>query len=307
MKVLVTGADGFVGRWLLPALESGGHEVVGAVTESAALLGEFETVICDLGDTESVRGAARHAPFDAVVHLAAVASGRDARADIAAAWEVNTIGTARLAQALVDAGNASARFLYVSTAEVYGVTNSTTPIVETDPVRPCSPYAASKLGGEIAALEYHRRTEMPVIVARAFPHSGRGQDARFVIPAFARRLLTAKRAGAPAMNVGNMHPVRDILHVSDVVAAYVQLVESGTPGETYNVASGEGHSIGDLLERMCGIADYRVVTEFDAALVRTADIPYLVGDATKLHDLTGWVANVSLGEVLAEVLDAQAN
>ena len=109
------------------------------------------------------------------------------------------------------------------------------------------------------------------------------------------------------MNVGNMHPVRDILHVSDVVAAYVHLVERGAPGETYNVASGEGHSIGDVLERMFAIADFRVVTEVDAALVRTADIPYLVGDATKLHDLTGWVANVSLGEVLAEVLDAQAN
>ncbi|MEE8133454.1 MAG: GDP-mannose 4,6-dehydratase [Gemmatimonadales bacterium] len=307
MKVLVTGADGFVGRWLLPALESGGHEVVGAVTESAVLPDEFETVTWDLGDADSISRAARSAQFDAVIHLAAVASGRDARADIAAAWEINTVGTARLAQALVDAGNLSTRFLYVSTAEVYGVTGSTTPIVETDPVTPCSPYAASKLGGEIAALEYHRRTGMPVIVARAFPHSGRGQDARFVVPAFARRLLTAKREGAPAMSVGNMHPVRDILHVSDVVAAYVHLVERGVPGETYNVASGEGYSVGDLLERMCAIVDYRVVTEVDPSLVRPADIPYLVGNATKLRDLTGWGPNVSLGELLSEVVDAQAN
>ncbi len=307
MKVLVTGADGFVGRWLLPALRLGGHGVVGAVMESAALPDEFETVTWDIGDTESVRRVVRHASFDAVIHLAAVASGRDARADIAAAWEINTVGTARLAQALVDAGNQGIRFLYVSTAEVYGVTGTTTPIVETDPVAPCSPYAASKLGGEIAALENHRRTGMPVIVARAFPHSGRGQDARFVIPAFARRLLTAKRVGAPAMNVGNMHPVRDILHVSDVVAAYVQLVERGVPGETYNIASGDGYSVGDLLERMCAIADYRVVTEVDASLVRPADIPYLVGDATKLRDLTEWSPKVSLGELLSEVVNAQAN
>lgn len=307
MKVLVTGADGFVGRWLLPALKSGGHEVVGAVTESAVLPDEFETVTWDIGDTESVGRVVQSAPFDAVIHLAAIASGGDARADVVAAWEINTVGTARLVQALADAGNLRTRFLYVSTAEVYGATGATTPIVETDPVAPCSPYAASKLGGEIAALENHKRTGMPVIVARAFPHSGRGQDARFVIPAFARRLLMAKRVGAPAMNVGNMHPIRDILHVSDVVAAYVQLIERGVPGETYNIASGEGYSVGDFVERMCAIVDYRVVTEVDASLVRPADIPYLVGNATKLCDLTGWSPKVSLGELLSEVVNAQAN
>jgi len=307
VKVLVTGADGFVGRWLLPALKSGGHEVVGAVMESAVLPDEFETVTWDIGNTESVGRVVQSAPFDAVIHLAAIASGGDARADVVAAWEINTVGTARLVQALADAGNLSTRFLYVSTAEVYGVTGATTPIVETDPVAPCSPYAASKLGGEIAALENHKRTGMPVIVARAFPHSGRGQDARFVIPAFARRLLMAKRVGAPAMNVGNMHPIRDILHVSDVVAAYVQLIERGVPGETYNIASGEGYSVGDFVERMCAIVDYRVVTEVDASLVRPADIPYLVGNATKLCDLTGWSPKVSLGELLSEVVNAQAN
>ena len=144
-------------------------------------------------------------------------------------------------------------------------------------------------------------------VARSFPHSGRGQGQRFVIPAFACRVGTAKAVNAPAIKVGNLQPVRDILHVSDVVEAYMRLIEQGVAGEVYNVASGQGYALSDLLARMGDIVGYRVVTEVDATLVRTSDIPYLVGDATKLRTLTGWVPRVGVEAMLTEVLDAQAN
>jgi GDP-4-dehydro-6-deoxy-D-mannose reductase len=179
--------------------------------------------------------------------------------------------------------------------------------VEADPTQPVSVYAASKLAAEIAALEVHRRTGLRVIVARAFAHTGRGQNERFVVPALARRLLIAKRAHAPAIKVGNLDPVREFMHVSDVVDAYCRLLSGGRSGEVYNVASGGGIALNALLERLMEVVGYRVIPEADPGLVRPADIPYLVGDAAKLRAATGWSPRVPLEDVLAEVVDAQAN
>jgi len=164
-----------------------------------------------------------------------------------------------------------------------------------------------RLTGEIAALEVHRRTGLRVVVARAFAHTGRGQDERFVVPALARRLLIAKRVGAPAIKVGNLDPVREFMHVSDVVDAYCRLLTKGKSGEVYNVASGQGIALRDLLDRLMDLVGYRVVTEADPELVRPADIPYLVGDAAKIHAATDWTSRMALDDCLAEVVHAQTN
>ncbi|MBI3082225.1 MAG: GDP-mannose 4,6-dehydratase [Gemmatimonadetes bacterium] len=266
------------------------------------------TLPLELGDPDPIRAAVATAP-DAVIHLAAVASGTDARRDPASAWQVNAVGTAALAEELgrgVSERRGNPPLLVASTAEVYGP-GTNTPRVETDPTRPVSAYAASKLAAEIAALEVHRRTGLRVIVARAFAHTGRGQNQRFVIPALARRLALAKRARAPAIKVGNLDPVREFMHVSDVVDAYCRLLSGGRPGEIYNVAGGGGIALSDLLDRLMEIVGHRVIPEADPELVRPADIPYLVGDAAKLRAATGWSPRVPLEDVLAEVVDAQAN
>ncbi len=307
MKVLVTGANGFVGRWLVPSLRDAGHEVVAGVLGHAPAFEGVRTVPCDLTIADSVRELVAEGPFNRVIHLAGMASGGDARKDVAKAWDVNAIGTVRLLDALYGEVGDAARFLYVSTAEVYGSVATEAPIQETQLAEPRSPYAASKLAGELATFEVHRRRGAPVIVARSFPHTGRGQDRRFVIPAFAERLAMAKKVGAPAITVGNLFPVRDILHVSDVVEAYLALMEEGVSGEVYNVASGEGYALSDILDRLSELVGYRVVSEVDASLVRRADIPYLVGDASKLNALTGWRPRVSIDDILAEVVNAQAD
>ena len=194
-------------------------------------------------------------PWDVVFHLAAVASGSEARSDPGLAWEVNAAGTARLAEALgaerLDGGNPL--LLVVSTAEVYGPGDGS-PRRETDPAKPCSPYAASKLGAEIAAFDVACRTGLRVVVVRPFPHTGPGQDLRFVVPALAERLAAARRLGAPAIKAGNVDAVRDFLDVRDVVSAYRLLAERGTPGEVYNVASGKGISIEEVREAVDGSA-----------------------------------------------------
>lgn len=311
MKILVTGADGFVGSWLVPAAREAGHEVIGAVRAGSTIprwLARSGTVELELTDPASMQAALR-SECEAIVHLAGVASGADARRDPVMAWEVNTLGTVRLVEAAASRGGTAGAgpvVLVASTAEVYGA-GARRPVTEGDPVRPCSPYGASKLSAEIAALEAGRRAGLRVIVTRAFPHTGRGQDTRFVVPAFAKRLIEAKRRGERTVRVGNLQPIRDILHVSDVARAYVTLLERGVPGEVYNVAAGRTVSIRQVFEQLAHLVgtDARAVP--DPALARTADIPYLVGDPSKLMRTTGWEPEVALEDALAEVVDAQAN
>ena len=173
------------------------------------------TILClkgrlELDDPTSVYAAAAE-PVDAVIHLAAVASGSAARHDPGRAWTINAAGTARLVDAVARRRHEGADplFVLVSTGEVYGP-GPESPRVESDPVSPVSPYAASKAGAELAVSETARRTGLRVIVARPFPHTGPGQDPRYVVPAFAARLREARASGSRAVATGNLDPVRDL-------------------------------------------------------------------------------------------------
>lgn len=317
MKVLVTGAGGFVGRWLLPALVADGHEVLGTRLPGEvppdfldeAERGHVRWLPMDLRETDSVRAVADELP-EAVIHLAAVASGAEARRDPGLAWDVNAGGTARLADALGDR-RAERRgdplLLLVSTAEVYGAVTPARPRVEGDPVAPLSPYAASKAGAEVAALEAARRTGLRVIIARAFPHTGPYQTDRYVVPAFARRLQAARRIGAPVVKTGNLEPVRDFLDVRDVVRAYLALLRHGRPGEVYNVASGTGQSLAAVFARLAELIGVRAIPEVDPHLSRAADLPHLVGDAARLRAVTGWSPGIAFDQTLQDVVDAQTD
>jgi nucleoside-diphosphate-sugar epimerase len=317
MRVLVTGAGGFVGRWLVPRLLAAGHDVVGALYPVATppdAIPEAERrrvrwLPLDLRDQAAVEAAVSTAP-EAVIHLAALASGADARRDPGLAWEVNAAGTARLAEALGlcrARGNGDPLLLLVSTGEVYGSGVGRKPRTELDPAQPCSPYAASKFGAEIAAFEVQRRTGLRVVVARAFPHTGPGQSNRYVIPAFAQRLRAARRIGAPVVKTGNLEPVRDFLDVRDVVEAYVALLERGKAGEVYNVAGGRSDSLADLFSALARLEGVRAIPEVDPELTRAADIAHLVGDATRLRQATGWQPRIPLDQTLQSVLDAQTD
>lgn len=316
MRVLVTGADGFVGSRLVPKLSAMGHEVGAGVLPTAPLgeqairrrgLRASQIRELDLLDAESVN-AVLEPGWDTVIHLAAVASGSEANRDPVMAWAVNTLGTLRLTSALAEgrSGANDPLVLLVSTAEVYGPGE---PIarVETDDVRPCSPYAASKLAAEIGALETARRTGLKVVIARPFQHTGAGQDGRFVVPAFAKRIRDAKKRLDAVVQVGNMDPVRDFLHVDDVVEAYLLLIEFGCPGEIYNIASGIGVSVRDVFSMVSSAVEHRVTPEVAEALMRPADVPHLVGDSEKLRMATGWLPRLSIEQAVQEVVDAQTD
>jgi GDP-4-dehydro-6-deoxy-D-mannose reductase len=316
MKLLVTGADGFVGGWLARRLLADGHGVVGTHRRGGGPspvlapveAGRIEWRELELGSGESVERICRDR-WDAIVHLAALSSGSEARRDPGLAWEVNAAGTARLTEALglrVAVRQGDPLFLLVSTGEVYGAGHGT-PHRETEAALPCSPYAGSKLGAEIAALECARRAGLRVIIARPFPHTGPGQDIRFVVPALASRIQAAKRIGAGTIKAGRLDMVRDLLDVRDVAEAYVALLTRGVAGEVYNIASGEGHALSEVLQRLERLARWKVRPELDERLARRSDLSHLVGNAEKLRRETGWQPRLPLDQTLEDMLRAQAD
>lgn len=310
MRILVTGADGFVGGYLLPRLAAAGHDVVGTSRPGSDghRADAASWIPLELDDPVSVAGALAE-PVDAIVHLAAVASNAEARRDPGRAWSVNAAGTARLAAAaaaLKEAGNGDPLFLLVSSGEVYG-SGSPLPRREDEQVRPQSPYAASKAGAELAVLETGLRTGLRVIVARPFQHTGPAQSSRYVVPALARRLHEARAAGQRAVRTGSLEPVRDILDVRDVVNAYLLLLERGEPGTVYNIARGEGVALRELFARLAALTGVDARPEPDPELMRTADVPFLVGDSTRLRAATGWRPALTLDQTLKDVVDAQAH
>jgi GDP-4-dehydro-6-deoxy-D-mannose reductase len=314
VRVLVTGADGFVGRHLVARLVETGHTVAAACRPGGEPLQTWlgprwrdavKVLPFEVTDSDSAR-AALDPRCEAIVHLAAVASGREAREDPGKAWTVNAGGTARLvdaATALRGAGEVDPLVLIVSTAEVYG-SGPASPRIETDPVRPQSPYAASKAGSEIAALEAWRRAGLRVVIARPFPHTGVGQGPQYVVPSFLQRLRAAKITGVTQVPTGNLDPVRDLLDVRDVVEAYLGLLTRGVAGETYNIGRGEGVTLRDLFRRLAGLVGARAEPVADPSLVRSGDIPYLVGDSGKLRAATGWSPTITLDQTLREMVDA---
>ena len=310
MKVVVTGANGFVGRRVVRRLVADGHSVVAAAGPGAPahdVGANLTAVSLDLGNEVSVR-ACFATPVDAVLHLAAIALTRAADRDPATAWAVNAEGTARLAAALADAAarwKTEPLLLLASSADVYAWQQR--PIHEGDCVQPSTAYSASKLGAELAVRLAARCGGLRAIVARPFPHSGPEQDESFWIPARARLLREAKRHGWAAVPVGDLTAVRDYLHVDDVADAYAILLQRGMAGEVYNIASGRAVTLDEIHTRLEELIGFTPKREVDASQVRREARPYLVGDATKLRAATGWSPRRSLDDILRDVLDAQAN
>ncbi len=315
MKVLVTGADGFVGRYLVQALRDRSDEVVAAVRPGCSIpsvwretedTAPVDVVPFELADPQSTQALAGRL-VDAVVHLAAMASGAEARAEPVEAWKANVLGTVGFLEALgQQPGGDQPRVILVSSAEVYGA-GGPAPRTEADPPRPISPYAASKAAAELGALEIARRTGLPLVIARPFPHTGVGQSPTYVVPGFLARLLEARRTGAATVLTGNLDPVRDFLDVRDVVSAYLALLDGGAAGETYNVASGKGYSVRQIFAMLADLVGVNAEPEVAPDLARPTEIAYLVGDATRLRQVAGWHPHFSFEQTLGDMVHAQAN
>jgi GDP-4-dehydro-6-deoxy-D-mannose reductase len=196
------------------------------------------------------------------------------------------------------------RVLAVASADVYGVVSEDElPLDELSPIRPTSPYAASKMAADALAQQAFLGYGLGVIRVRPFNHLGPGQSEQFVAPALAARIVRAERAGDDFIMVGNLSARRDFTDVRDIVRAYRRLVEDGAPGEVYNVCSGQDLPIQYLADHLVSLAERPIELRPDPTLMRPADLPVLRGDAGKLAAATGWSPEIPIEQTLADLVD----
>jgi GDP-4-dehydro-6-deoxy-D-mannose reductase len=303
VRVLVTGARGFVGGHLTAALRARGHEVI----EADRAAHDDEVLELDVTDGLAVRAAFDLARPDAVAHLAAQASVPGSLKDPDGTFAVNAGGTLHVLDAAraVAAGGARARVLVASSADVYGAQPPASyPLRETAPPLPRNPYAASKAAAEALAQAYARSYGVDAVVTRAFNHIGPHQDEQFAVASFAAQIARVEAGLDRVVRVGNLEASRDVLDVRDVCAAYVLLLEGGgEAGEVYNICSGTATTIRELLRRLIEIGRVPVEVREDPERMRPSDVPVSVGDASKLREATGWTPRFSLGAALRAVYD----
>jgi GDP-4-dehydro-6-deoxy-D-mannose reductase len=293
MRALVTGGRGFVGRHLVDHLRTCGDEVVVVDHADGGV---------DVTDPVAVRDVvAEHRP-DAVYHLAGWSDVGSSWADPAGALRLNAVGTLHVLEASRQAG--VERVLSVASAEVYGVVaEDELPVQEDAPLRPTSPYAASKVAAEAVAQQAFLGHGLGVVRVRPFNHIGPGQSEHFLAPGLAGRVARAERDGAGTVAVGNLTPRRDLTDVRDVVRAYRLLMEQGVPGEVYNVCSGRDVAVQELADALLARAERPLALEPDPALSRPVDLPVLRGDPGRLQAATGWAPEIPLEQTLQDVLD----
>jgi GDP-4-dehydro-6-deoxy-D-mannose reductase len=304
--VLVTGAAGFVGSWLVPELAASGSSVIGARKPGEPFPDlDCEWIDVDLRDAAAVHRAIAQVQPAAVVHLAAVAVPRQAERDPVETLRLNYNGVGYLLDALAQSAPA-ARLLLISTGEVYGRHPlDAAPAAEDDPLHPPNVYAASKAAAEQLATVVAAERGLDVVRVRPFNHSGPRRPPLYAESSFARQIanIEAER-GEPVLRVGNLDHVRDFSDVRDVVRAYALLLEQGQSGEVYNVCSGIPRSIRQVLDALVARSCVDVRIEVDPERFETAapDQLALVGDPAKLHGL-GWQPSYDFDDTLAALLD----
>ncbi|MCW7479914.1 GDP-mannose 4,6-dehydratase [Leptospira kanakyensis] len=286
--ILVTGASGFVGSYLLPALES--HA-------------EFE-IHCfqgDIRDRKAVTKNLEEIQPDTLIHLAAQAFVPMAIENPWETEEINVGGTLNLLETLHRLQR-PCKMLYVSSADVYGKQNlSLLPLQESFLPNPVNPYAGSKLAAESYCRQYAQYSPyVSVVIARPFNHIGIGQRKEFVIPNFCWQIIEAKHSGKKNIAVGDLEPTRDFSHVEDIVNGYITLVEKGQSGEIYNICSGEERSIRYMLEELVRLSGQDIRFEVDSKRVRASETSKVYGDNSKLKNL-GWKNKHSLSETLKQI------
>jgi GDP-4-dehydro-6-deoxy-D-mannose reductase len=291
MKALITGASGFVGGYLTSHLEAEGDDVVG--------LDRIDGL--DITDRQNVTDIfAKHQP-EVVYHLAALSHVGESWGSPQTVIETNVVGTLNVLDAARAAG--ARRVLVIGSAEEYGmVTGPPHAITEDEPLRPCTPYGASKVGAGFLALQAFLGTGLETVRVRAFNHTGPGQPPRFLVAALAHRVAQTEREGGDTIAVGNLDPVREVNDVRDIVRAYRMLMEHGTAGDVYNVCSGVGIAVRDVAHRLLAKADRPLELRVDPALARPADIPVLFGDPSKFVAATGWKPAFTLDDTLTDML-----
>lgn len=316
MKVLITGITGFAGSHLADYVlaQSPGAEVHGTrrwrSKEDAAdhLEGLVTFHECDITDPHNVYHVIERVKPDRIFHLAA-------QSYVPASWDspaetlhTNIVGQCNLLEAVkrLRPSGYDPVVQVAGSSEEYGLVDSDQlPIRETNPLRPLSPYAVSKVAQDYMGYQYWKSFRIRVVRTRAFNHEGPRRGEVFVVSNFAKQIAEIEKGRRkPILLVGNLEAVRDFSDVRDIVRAYWLASERCVPGEVYNICRGRGYAIREVLNLLLELAaDRSIVVETDPQRLRPSDVPQLIGDYTKFHEATGWRPEIPFEQTVRDSLD----
>lgn len=310
MKVFITGIAGFVGSYLAEAYLSEGSEVQGLAhpgDDQSFLRPIREKVrihLADIRDAQAVLAVVDKALPDRIFHLAALSPVAFSWKSPQDTFSTNVLGQANLFEAVRLVGT-KPRIHVAGSSEEYGVVSEKeVPIREDHPLRPVSPYAVSKVAQDLMGYQYFRSFGMPIIRSRAFNHTGPRRGENFVLSNFCKQIaLIEAGMNDPVLFVGNLDAIRDFMDVRDVVRAYHLLLEKGEPGEVYNICSGRGYRLRDLVRLITERSSVKIDIKKDPSRMRPSDLPIVIGNCDKFRARTGWAPQIPIEKTLDDLLN----
>lgn len=308
-KLLLTGANGFVGQHLISALQ-GSYQILGIVHNSdlqnSSSVSYENGNILDRGFLEDL--IKKFQP-DTVIHLAAIAPTWTQ--DPENIFKINLIGTLNLYLAIEECKKSSGfdpKIIYVSSAESYGKTTNPEKITEDNPFYPANYYGASKVAADRLSYQMSQSAKLRITIIRPFNHTGPGQLKGFFVPDMASQIVDLENSDKNELMVGNLESVRDISDVRDIVEGYKRILETDiTPGEAFNLCSGKGTQMQDILNMLLSKAKKEIKIVEDPKRMRPSEVPITVGDNSKFKSLTGWEPKIPLDQTLEDTLNFWRN
>lgn len=311
MKALITGITGFVGSHLAEYLLSredvevyGTYRLRSRMDHIKHLTNQVKLVECELKDSNSVNEMILEIRPDLIFHLAA-------QSFVPTSWNSptdtlcnNIISQVNIFEAVRKNG-LDCKIQIACSSEEYGmVLPDETPIKETNPLRPLSPYAVSKVSQDYLGYQYHQSYGLKVIRTRTFNHTGPRRGESFVTSNFAKQIAQIELGiKPPKLYVGNLQAKRDFTDVRDVVKAYWLALEKGEPGEVYNIGCGKAYTIEEMLHTLLSFSNVKIDIEVDSDRLRPSDVEILLGDSTRFHTQTGWVPEISFEKTMEDLLN----
>jgi len=312
MNVLITGITGFAGSHLADYLLARHPDVRvhgtvrwrSRMDNIAHLQGKIQLHEADLKDIVSLKKALAAARPDRIFHLAAQSFVPTSWKLPAETFMINAVGEVNLFEAVLDLG-LEPRVQVAGSSEEYGHVNpDEVPMKETNPLRPLSPYAVSKVAQDLLAYQYWKSYGLQTVRTRGFNHTGPRRGEVFVTSNFARQVAEVEKGRRePVVYVGNLEAKRDFTDVRDIVQAYWLSLEKGEPGEVYNIGSGRTITMREMLDTLLGLSRAKVEVRVDPERLRPSDVPILLADASKFKARTGWEPEIPLEKTFADLLD----
>lgn len=315
-KVLITGATGFTGSFLVEhLLKNKNFQISGTflleknLQNVKHLVNKVNFIKLNLMDFNKVTKIISEIKPDFVFHLAALTSPMKSFDDPSGTIINNIKAQMNLLEAIRLSGLEGARILIVSSAEIYGlVDQKDLPIDEKTELKPTSPYSVSKIAQDFLGMQYFLAHKLKIIRVRPFNHIGPRQSSNFVVSAFAKKIAEIEKNDRKAViSVGNLESKRDFTDVRDIVRAYALIIEKGKVGDVYNIGSGQAYKISYILDQLISLSSKKIRINIDKKLLRPIDIPELRCDIRKFQKITGWKSEIPLKKTLQDTLDYWRN